>query len=195
MTRVVLPSDINEASQVFSRAFDLDPVWSFFCNDATTRLSKLEVFFLFLSRCSVGHGWLHATPQMESLCLWSPPNVDVVPDSKVEELLSLVPVIVPGREELLHDFFARVTEEHPHEPHWYLSLFATDTPHRGRGIGMSLLQRDLTLIDETGMPCYLESSNPSNEPRYQSVGFQVIGSFDVCDGGPPMVKMWRDGVG
>jgi GNAT superfamily N-acetyltransferase len=119
--------------------------------------------------------------------------VELVPETRFEQLFSLVPTIAPGREELLYDLFGRTTENHPHDPHWYLALFATDTPHRGRGIGMALLERDLQLIDETGMPCYLESSNPANESRYRSVGFEVVGSFDACLGGPEMTKMWRPG--
>jgi GNAT superfamily N-acetyltransferase len=189
--RVLLPTDVEQASQIFGRAFDDDPVWRFFCNDDATRSSRLALFFGFLARSSLGHGWLHATSQLESLCLWTPPTVDMVTDDQVPELLALVPEIAPGREELLYDFFGRVTQAHPHEPHWYLGLFATDTPHRGRGLGMGLLERDLSLIDETKMPCYLESSNPANEPRYRAVGFEVVGSFDVCHGGPPMVQMWR----
>ena len=193
--RVLLPSDADAAAGVFARAFYDDPVWSFFCDDPATRLDSLKTFFGFLARSSLGHGWLHATSELESMCLWSPPSMEIVPESRVDDLLALVPEMLPGREELLYDFFGRVTENHPQQPHWYLSLFATDTPHRGRGNGMKLLEGDLELINETGMPCYLESSNPVNEARYRSVGFEVVGAFDVCVGGPLMTTMWREGHG
>ncbi len=194
-SRVAQPSDVQTVGAVMGRAFHDDPVWAFFCDDAAQRDEQLAVFFSFLTQCAVGHGWCHVTPGFESTTLWSPPGADIVPDSRVDALLALVPRIAPGREELIYEFFGRVQEVHPHEPHWYLCVFATDPSHRGQGHGMAMLERDLEIIDVTGQPCYLESSNPRNEPRYRSVGFEVTGEFDVCTGGPPMTLMWRPGRG
>jgi GNAT superfamily N-acetyltransferase len=140
----------------------------------------------------VSWGWLHATSGIESVTLWSPPERSLVPDEHIGALLDVVPEIAPGTEERIHQFFGRVEEHHPTAPHWYLSVFATDTAHRGRGLGMSLLRRDLEIVDGTHLPCYLESSNPANEDRYRSVGFETIGAFPVCDDGPTMTMMWRD---
>ena len=56
---------------------------------------------------------------------------------------------------------------------------------------MSLLRHDLALIDEEGAAAYLESSNPANDERYESVGFHKIGQFEAPDGGPVVSTMWR----
>lgn len=174
------------------RAFMEDPVWSFLVDDPDHREVGLTAFFTTLARCGVGWGWLHATHATESVTLWSPPATELVREDQLEDFLAQVPAVAPGREERLLEFFSRTMEHHPHEAHWYLSVFATDTAHRGRGIGLELLKRDLAIIDETHMPCYLESSNPRNEQRYRSVGFEVMGAFDVADDGPEMTLMWRE---
>ena len=57
---------------------------------------------------------------------------------------------------------------------------------------MRLLAENLRLIDAEGAPAYLESSNPANEPRYESVGFERSGSFTTPDEAREVVTMWRD---
>jgi predicted acetyltransferase len=67
---------------------------------------------------------------------------------------------------------------HPREvPHFYLSLMAIGAAHRGRGYGLGLLEENLRLIDEAGMPAYLEASNPANVALYSRHGFEARGSF------------------
>ncbi|HEY7813487.1 MAG TPA: GNAT family N-acetyltransferase, partial [Nakamurella sp.] len=79
---------------------------------------------------------------------------------------------------------------HPHEPHYYLSLFATHEAHRGKGLGMELLRESLARIDAAGMPAYLESTNPANLKRYESVGFTESDRLTVPSGAV-VTTMWR----
>ena len=65
------------------------------------------------------------------------------------------------------------------EPHYYLSLLVTHDDYRGQCVGMQLLRENLQLIDRESMPCYLESTNPANVARYESVGFCPVGSFTL----------------
>jgi hypothetical protein len=57
---------------------------------------------------------------------------------------------------------------------------------------MRLLAESLEHVDATGMPAYLESTNPSNDARYARVGFEPYGRIDL-DGGPSCTTMWRPG--
>ena len=89
--------------------------------------------------------------------------------------------------ELLKHFDAA----HPRdEPHYYLSLLGTHPDHRGKGIGMALLEHDLALIDADGFPAYLESSNTANNHRYAGVGFEEVGQ-SLPGGDPVVTTMWR----
>ena len=56
---------------------------------------------------------------------------------------------------------------------------------------MALLAHDLGLIDDDGLPAYLESSNPANNHRYADVGFEGVGEFAYPGEGPMVTTMWR----
>jgi hypothetical protein len=58
---------------------------------------------------------------------------------------------------------------------------------------MALLRENLVRIDCEGLPVYLESSNPGNNPRYEALGFRPISSFTAPGGGPAVTGMWRAG--
>ena len=62
--------------------------------------------------------------------------------------------------------------------------------HRA-GFEALAMNHDLELIDAEHMPAYLESSNPANNPRYASVGFEPHGEFSYPGGGPVVTTMWR----
>jgi GNAT superfamily N-acetyltransferase len=76
------------------------------------------------------------------------------------------------------------------EPHYFLTLFGTDPGQRGHGFGMRLLAHNLDLIDAGHQPAYLESSNPANDRRYASVGFEPAGEIRLR-GGAVITTMWR----
>ena len=57
---------------------------------------------------------------------------------------------------------------------------------------MGLLAANLARVDAAHMPAYLESTNPGNLRRYESVGFEVNGEFALPDGGPTVTTMWRE---
>ena len=88
--------------------------------------------------------------------------------------------------------FAAFEEHRPSQEHQYLDLLATRPTDRGRGVGMALLAVDLAELDAIGRPAYLESSNPANLARYESVGFRRLDAFALPYGGPVIDTMWRD---
>jgi GNAT superfamily N-acetyltransferase len=91
-----------------------------------------------------------------------------------------------------HALIERFEATHPHDtPHAYLSLLATHPDHRGRGLGMALLAEDLDRLDAAHVAAYLESTNPVNDRRYISVGFEPVGSFRTMDEERVITRMWR----
>jgi hypothetical protein len=56
---------------------------------------------------------------------------------------------------------------------------------------MALLKENLERIDAERMPAYLESSNPKNNLRYESLGFVPVASFRAPGNGPAVTGMWR----
>ena len=51
---------------------------------------------------------------------------------------------------------------------------------------------NLAKIDSEGIPAYLESSNPDNDPRYERLGFVRAGEFERPDGRLTCSTMWRE---
>jgi RimJ/RimL family protein N-acetyltransferase len=57
---------------------------------------------------------------------------------------------------------------------------------------MGLLADNLGRLDAEGVPAYLESSNPANNYRYERLGFEPCGKFELPEDGPDVLQMWRD---
>ena len=104
-----------------------------------------------------------------------------------------MPELLGPRADAVLGLFDAFEQAHPHEPpHYYLTLIGTHPEQRGQGLGMRLMASNLELIDAEGAPAYLESSNASNEPRYESAGFRRRGNFTTPDGTREVVTMWRE---
>ncbi|MEU6300279.1 GNAT family N-acetyltransferase [Streptomyces erythrochromogenes] len=82
-------------------------------------------------------------------------------------------------------------EAHPDTPHWYLPTVGTDRELQGMGVGSALLRQQLAECDRLGQPAYLESSNITNIPFYEGLGFRVTGEIRLPGGGPTLWPMWR----
>jgi GNAT superfamily N-acetyltransferase len=119
--------------------------------------------------------------------VWIPPHGTELTSEEEEQLEPYGHVIL--------ELFERFEDSHPRtEPHYYLSLLGTHPSHRGRGIGMELLAQNLERIDAEGAPAYLESTNPVNNRRYESVGFTRTGEFRTPGEEHPIATMWRPGA-
>jgi GNAT superfamily N-acetyltransferase len=133
------------------------------------------------------------TPDYEAAAVWLPPGCPELSEAEEERLEHMLDAMMGERAELLREVFGCFESSHPRDrDHFYLSLLGTHTDHRGLGIGMDLLSMNLADIDALHMPAYLESTNPRNLTRYESVGFEVYGTFDLPDDGPAVTQMWRE---
>ena len=68
-----------------------------------------------------------------------------------------------------------------------LADLATDRLGPAAGDYLELVSR----FDAAHLPAYLESTNPANNRRYASVGFEPHGEFCYPGGGPVVTTMWR----
>ena len=79
---------------------------------------------------------------------------------------------------------------HPTEPHWYLPFIGVEPARQSAGLGSALLRAQLAACDAAQLPAYLESTNPRNQPLYESHGFEAVVEIKVEDC-PPIVPMLR----
>jgi GNAT superfamily N-acetyltransferase len=70
---------------------------------------------------------------------------------------------------------------HPRSPHWYLPWFGVTASSQGSGLGGALMVDCLRVVDETGLPAYLETPNARTISFYERYGFQVTGSTHTRD--------------
>jgi GNAT superfamily N-acetyltransferase len=191
--RQVGVAEVSEVALMLGQAFVHDPVWAWAFPDPQARAGQLGRWFDLIAASAVEHRWVWATDGHEAATVWLPPGQPELNDAAAERLEPLVVDLVGPRAPLVMEVFDRFDAAHPHErEHFYLSLLGTHPDHRGRGIGMDLLRANLAAVDAAGMPAYLESTNPANLARYQSVGFEVSGRFDLPEDGPAVTTMWRE---
>ena len=120
--------------------------------------------------------------------LWLPPNIDPDEESLGELMVSTMPEEKQG---YLFASLEEIETYHPKEPHWTLPLIAVNPMAQNKGVGSALLKAALIECDKSGVPSFLESSNPRNVGLYERFGFKVISRVQhgIC---PPFTAMLRE---
>jgi GNAT superfamily N-acetyltransferase len=196
--RTATLDDLPAVTAVMATAFAADPVWGpYSFPDAATRieLSSSALWEPFL-RAVLRFGLTHVTPECEAAAVWVPPGEpELTPEQEQEFVETLVGLMGGAQAGVILDAFERLDAAHPHDPpHFYLSLLGTHSDHRGRGLGMGLLASGLELVDEQGLPAYLESTNNDNDRRYARLGFEPLDVVELPNG-HRVTTMWREGRG
>ena len=187
--RRATPADSEVIAGIIGLAFAADPLWS----HALRSLDAAErrPFWRLFAEGALRYPWTWLAEGGAAAALWIPPDGSEFSPEQETRMFELARGL-GAEEDNFIELARRFDAAHPHgEPHYYLSLFGTHPDHRGRGVGMRLLAYNLALIDAEHAPAYLESSNPSNNRRYEGVGFAPIGEFSYPDGGPVVTTMWR----
>lgn len=103
---------------------------------------------------------------------------------------AVVQGVEPGRQTAVLELFARMSEVHPQQPHWYLPMVGVVPSHQGRGYGSALLAAACRVCDREGLPAYLEATTPGSAALYRRHGFRPVGEIRVR-GGPSLLPMER----
>jgi GNAT superfamily N-acetyltransferase len=190
-TLTVAPANLADASavvDVIAAAFLNDPTWSWAFPDPAVR----RHWWKLCIDGALRYPWTFKTNGFETVSIWIPPSRTEFSQDGKQRIPSLLEE-VGSRASEVAELLRRFDQAHPqNEPHYYLSLLGTRDEHRGRGLGMALLKENLARIDAERMPAYLESSNPGNNHRYESVGFISVVSFRAPGDGPVVTGMWRE---
>ena len=182
-------TDLEPVTSIIALAFANDPLWSrALCALDTERRRG---FWRLFAEGALRYRWTWMTNGGGATSLWIPPGGTEMSPEQEKRLSGLAAGLGP-EEENFQELLRRFDAAHPRsEPHYYLSLLGTHPDHRGHGLGMWLLAHDLAVIDDEHCAAYLESSNPANNRRYASVGFESLGEFSYPGNGPVVTTMWR----
>ena len=186
--RTATREDLAGLTALITAAFGEDPLWRWAFPD-----DGLEAWWRFLIRSALRYPNTWIAGDYAAAAVWIPPGGVELTEPEGEQVEPLLRELLGQRAAEVVELVDRFDTSHPHgPPHYYLSLLGTDPARRGEGIGMSLLRRNLELVDSEGMPAYLESTNPANNARYQGVGFTPRGVFTTPDDERPVTTMWRE---
>jgi GNAT superfamily N-acetyltransferase len=185
-------ADCEMLTTIITLAFADDPLWSHALARADGSTEHHARFWRLLILGALRYSWVWLTTGSEATSVWIPPGGTEMSEEQEDQLTELANECLGQAADDYFELLTLFDAAHPREePHYYLSLLGTHPDHRGKGIGMALLEHDLVLIDAEGLPAYLESSNPANNDRYGGVGFEAVGEFAYPGGGPVVTTMWR----
>ena len=184
-------ADAPALAATLARAFDDDPVMSWFFPHAERRAGRNRRFFAMRLRQLLPHGETYTVDGAAGAALWAAPDRWRV--GRVEEVrmaVALLPALWRRLGPVLQGVEA-IERAHPETPHYYLAVLGTDPDAQGRGIGSALLQPTLESCDRDDVPAYLESSKERNVDFYARHGFRVLEELRLPEG-PPVWPMWRE---
>lgn len=178
-------------------AFADDPIWMWIYDRSSTleldeALPLARALVADTSPVDETHGFRHH----DALALWRAPldqNTEATEAIKAEQSavhFGAFAALVGERMALVGEFSAAIKAARPEEPHWYLSILATNPNRQNQGLGSRTIAPMMERSDRTGVPIYLESSNPRNHAFYLRHGFREQGNVSGA-GSPSMMTFYR----
>lgn len=188
--RIATDADLDGLTATLTAAFQADPLWGRWAFPSS---GDLAVWWRFYLGYALRYPCVWVLGDYAAAAVWIPPGGSELPEEGEERLGPLLENLVGPRAPDIMELVERFDASHPQAPpHYYLALLGTHPGHRGRGFGIGLLAHNLASMDAEGVPTYLESTNPDNNPRYERLAFRRVGEFTTPDGNRTVTTMWRD---
>jgi ribosomal protein S18 acetylase RimI-like enzyme len=177
-------ADAPAMAATLAAAFVDDPALSWIMPDPSDRHARLSLFFPPMVRGAISRGLGLRSEDDAVVTLWRLPGR--IHPSFLETLVAL-PTI--GR--ALGDGVERskvigeaLRQQAPKLPYWYLQFAGVAPDRQGRGLGGQAIRAGLERARAARFPVYLETARPGNVAIYQSLGFRIVGEWDIPGGGP-----------
>ncbi|NPD90246.1 MAG: GNAT family N-acetyltransferase [Asgard group archaeon] len=171
---------INEAAEVFSRAFVDDPLVKWFFPEDSSRIEMSFSYFRFRIMYGVLYGEVYATSQdLEGIAVWIPPkNVKITNFKMLRSggfrLMKDLGFELIGKLMSIGNFVSNIHQRLLNVPHWHLSPMGVAPEYQSQGFGSKLMRSMLKRLDEEKLPCFLETQNKNNAEIYRHYGYKII---------------------
>ena len=166
--------------------------------DRRRRSRMLPPFFRATVRDAIPLGAVHAAVDgsgVLAVAVWLPPGT--FPWSarrKLRATPAMLRVLAadPRSFSAFARYGANAERLHPTDPHWCLEVLGVRPEAQRRGLGTRLVEPVLERADDTGVRCFLETSDRRNVPFYERLGFAVVDdALPLVPDGPTHVAMHR----
>lgn len=183
---------IGRVTEIVSLAFANDPTWSPFASPGGVVTDDTRTYWDVFVRSAQRYPWTFMNEEETAAAVWFPPGATELTPEEEERLPQLATQLF-GEEKAaeLFQVYEQFEASTPKGDFFYLSLLGVDPAHAGQGLGLKLLRENLERIDALGVPTYLESSNPANDAKYMSVGYEPHGTFTLPSG-LTLSTFWRE---
>jgi ribosomal protein S18 acetylase RimI-like enzyme len=178
-------SRINEAAEVFSRAFEDDPLVRWFFPEISSRFEMSLSYFRFRIMYGISYGEVYATsPNLEGLAIWIPSKNTKMTNFKMfrsggVRLIKELGFERVGKLTSVGTFVSKIHHRLINFPHWHLSPMCVEPEYQGKGYGSKLMRSMLNRLDEEKLPCFLETQNKNNVDIYKHYGFNIIDTTTI----------------
>ena len=195
-TRRATLDDASRIAHLLAAAFARDPIFNWMTRE-TGRAEALNRFFYWVMRqraIPLGETWMSTDGY--AAVSWIAPYAEAKPDNFRDEIRLLsVLLSLTGVSRLARGAAMAKAMEHAHppEPYFYLAFVGVAPRFQATGLGTALLDNTLARVDATGMPAFLENSNPRNIKLYERFGFRVTREITARKDAPPLYAMTRPG--
>lgn len=194
-------SQMNEAIEILSHAFDDDPLFRYFLPEAErARANAIRQICKTVVHYNQPYNHIYTTTgDLKGVAVWKPPGQFPL---NTLRLLQAGTYALPfmlrwSRFGEFMSLFFQLEEHHKRDisqQHWYLAMLGVAPAYQSQGIGSSLLQLILKQADSAGLPCYLETSTDGGVRFYQRHGFEIVRTGELPGGNPRFWTMKREPI-
>ena len=177
---------LKTAGSVLSKAFNLDPIFSFLIPDTNQRLKTLNHYFQHVIKYGIHYGEVYSSPNLEAISVWlSPKNSSHTRWKAIKTGALVLPMKVKWKyltlQNKIYKFTDNLHKKLVPDPHWYLSLIGVEPSHQGKGFGQQLLSTTINRIEPESKPIYLETNKEKNVELFKRFGFRILKKVIVPD--------------
>ncbi|MBF4483045.1 MAG: GNAT family N-acetyltransferase [Dehalococcoides mccartyi] len=173
-------TDIPKAAEVCARAFQNDPVIREIAKEKASPDALYQIFeYILKSQMENGQAYA-SSANLEGIALWEPNDVRKPLGQRLRHLYYLFQIRsqLPLLNEIsrIDKVSQNLRVKYAPPVYFYLALLAVDPKYQGNGIAGHLIRPMLDFMNETGIPCYLETQSSQNVAMYEHMGFKLLAS-------------------
>jgi ribosomal protein S18 acetylase RimI-like enzyme len=191
--RQAKPSDIPQLAQLFTNAYEKDPLMSWYVQTGDKRLTEIRNLFQVLLERAVPFGevWMTEDGNFGAICL--PPDTPIL--LTTAHLVKNIPTFYrlcgfTGLKRLF-SLLTSIKKNYPKERHYYIPFLAATPEFQHRGLGHLFMEAILKRVDEKGLAVYIVNALPENKHFLEHLGFVEQKNVAPASA-PPLIGMWRN---